>query len=76
MVTAGSLPSIGELVTVPEVETVVRLDGRGGLLADLVLTGDVASALEDVLTASCGPRGAGFFGVARSGRASPISFRP
>lgn len=67
MVTAGSsstgtpLPSIGELLTVAEVETVVRLDGPGGRVAELVLTGDVASALEDVLAAAYGPSGAGFF---------------
>ena len=61
--TGASLPSIGDLVTVAEVDTVVRLDGPGGLLADLVLTGDVASAVEDVLAASRGPSGAGFFVV-------------
>ncbi|MGH9105424.1 MAG: DUF6079 family protein [Acidimicrobiales bacterium] len=58
-----SLPTVGELVSVAEVETVVRLDGPGGLLAELVLTGDVAAALEDVLAISAGPGGAGFFVV-------------
>ena len=58
-----SLPSIGELLRVAEVETVVRLDGPGGRVAELVLTGDVASALEDVLAAASGPSGAGFFVV-------------
>jgi hypothetical protein len=50
-------------VSVAEVDTVVRLDGRGGLLAELVLTGDVAAALEEVLGAARGPAGAGFFVV-------------
>ncbi len=61
--TGTSLPSIGELLKVTEVETVVRLDGPGGRMAELVLTGDVASALEDVLAAASGPSGAGFFVV-------------
>jgi hypothetical protein len=55
--------TIGDLVDVAEVETVVRLDGPEGLLADLVLTGDVASALERVLVAMSGPSGAAFFVV-------------
>ena len=59
----ASLPTVGDLVTVAEVETVVRLDEPGGLLGELVLTGDVASALGDVLATASGPRGAGFFVV-------------
>ena len=55
--------TVGDLVDVAQVETVVRLDGPGGLLAELVLTGDVASALESVLVAMSGPAGAAFFVV-------------
>ncbi|MFP5376449.1 MAG: DUF6079 family protein [Acidimicrobiia bacterium] len=56
-------PSLGELVEVADVETVVRLDGTGGRLAQLVLTGDVAASLVAVLDAAAGDTGAGFFVV-------------
>jgi hypothetical protein len=56
-------PTIGELVDLADVETVVRLDGPGGLLAELVRTGDVSVALEQVTKAATGPAGQAFFVV-------------
>ncbi len=56
-------PVLGDLLTVAEVDTVVRLDGPGGLLPELVLTGDVTAGLSEVLAAARGPTGAGFFVV-------------
>ena len=56
------VPSIGELVSVAEVETVVRLDSEG-LMAELVPTGDVESALRHVVEAATGLAGGGFFVV-------------
>ncbi len=60
-------PAIGELVEVAVVDTVVRLDGRGGRLDELVLTGDVARSLSPVLQKAAGPSGAGFFVVGAFG---------
>jgi hypothetical protein len=56
-------PTLGELVDVADVDTVVRLDGAGGRLAELVLTGDVIGSLSEVLAAAAAPTGAGFFVV-------------
>jgi hypothetical protein len=56
-------PTLGELVEVAQVDTVVRLDGPGGRLAELVLTGDVVQSLSKVLAAAGGETGAGFFVV-------------
>jgi hypothetical protein len=58
----SQVPSIGEVVSVAEVETVVRLDSDG-LLAELVPTGDVETALRHVVEAATGPVGGGFFVV-------------
>jgi hypothetical protein len=58
-----ALLRIGELVEVAAVETVVRLDGRGGHLAQLVATGDVKEALASLLEAAKGPAGRAFFVV-------------
>ena len=58
-------PTLGELVTVADVDTVVRLDGTGRRLPELVLTGDVTQSLTAVLAAAASsePGGAGFFVV-------------
>ncbi|HET7487984.1 MAG TPA: DUF6079 family protein [Acidimicrobiales bacterium] len=56
-------PTIGDLVEVAVVDTVVRLDGPGARLGELVLTGDVVSSLSAVLRAAAGEAGAGFFVV-------------
>ncbi|MDP9069693.1 MAG: DUF6079 family protein, partial [Actinomycetota bacterium] len=56
-------PTLAELVEVADVDTVVRLDDRGGRLAELVLTGDVVASLTAVLGAAAGDTGAGFFVV-------------
>jgi hypothetical protein len=56
-------PTLGDLVEVAQVDTVVRLDGPGGRLAELVLTGDVVESLSKVLAAAGGETGAGFFVV-------------
>ncbi len=56
-------PTLGELVDVADVETVVRLDGAGRRLSELVLTGDVVGSLSEVLAAAAAPTGAGFFVV-------------
>src|ERR1700730_9191430 len=58
---------IRDLVDVVPAETVVRLDGRGGRLRELVLTGDVARSLGAVLEAARGDNGAGFFVVGHFG---------
>jgi hypothetical protein len=58
----SQVPSIGEVVSVADVETVVRLDSDG-LLAELVPTGDVETALRHVVEAATGPVGGGFFVV-------------
>ena len=63
------VPVLGDVIEVVDTETVVRLDGRPGRLAELVLTGDVAASLAAVLDAAgeaAGDRaaaGAGFFVV-------------
>ena len=56
-------PTLAELVEVADVDTVVRLDGSGGRLGQLVLTGDVVASLTGVLRAAAGDTGAGFFVV-------------
>ncbi|MGH9074727.1 MAG: DUF6079 family protein, partial [Acidimicrobiales bacterium] len=58
-------PTLGDLVEIAEVDTVVRLDGSPGRLAELVLTGDVVRSLSAVLeaAASASGGGAGFFVV-------------
>ena len=56
-------PTLAELVEVADVDTVVRLDGSGGRLSELVLTGDVVASLTAVLRAAAGDTGAGFFVV-------------
>ena len=58
-----TVPTLGDLVDVADVDTVVRLDGTGGRLSDLVLTGDVAGSLTEVLASAAAPTGAGFFVV-------------
>jgi hypothetical protein len=58
---------IGDLVEVALVDTVVRLDGRGGRLDELVLTGDVARSLSAVLQKAAARAGAGFFVVGAFG---------
>ena len=60
-----STPTLGDLVTLAEVETVVRLDGTGGRLGELVLTGDVTRSLTAVLEAADADAagGAAFFVV-------------
>ena len=58
-----SVPSLSEVVEVVDTETVVRLDGRPGRLAELVLTGDVAASLGALLHSACGESGGGFFVV-------------
>ncbi|MHB8339586.1 MAG: DUF6079 family protein, partial [Mycobacteriales bacterium] len=63
----GTQPTIAELVEVPPVETVVRLDGRPGRLEELVLTGDVVGSLSSVLEAAASTTGAGFFVVGHFG---------
>lgn len=55
--------TLGDVVEVAEVDTVVRLDGTGGRLGELVLTGDVVSSLTQILSAAGGDHGAGFFVV-------------
>lgn len=57
------MQSIGDLVTVADVDTVVRLDAADGLLGQLVLTGDVRSGIEEVAQAASGSFGAAFFVV-------------
>ena len=56
-------PTLVELIEVADVDTVVRLDGTGGRLAELVLTGDVLVSLTAVLGAAAGATGGGFFVV-------------
>ncbi|MDP9389629.1 MAG: DUF6079 family protein, partial [Actinomycetota bacterium] len=56
-------PTLAELVDVADVDTVVRLDGTAGRLAELVLTGDVVASLTAVLEAASSTSGAGFFVV-------------
>lgn len=59
-------PLLSDLVEVAAVDTVVRLDGPRGRLAELVLTGDVVQSLSSVLeVAATAPEkgGAGFFVV-------------
>lgn len=59
-----SVPTLGEVIEVAEAETVVRLDGTPGRLAELVLTGDVSASLHALLAAAGGPGGgAGFWVV-------------
>ncbi|HKF79038.1 MAG TPA: DUF6079 family protein, partial [Candidatus Dormibacteraeota bacterium] len=58
---------IADLVEVTAAETVVRLDGTGGRLHDLVLTGDVVRSLGAVLESAQGPTGAGFLVVGHFG---------
>jgi hypothetical protein len=60
-------PAIADLVDVSVVETVVRLDGRGGRLDELVLTGDVTRSVSALLRKTSGPAGAGFFVVGHFG---------
>ncbi|MDA8046258.1 MAG: hypothetical protein M0Z30_13635 [Actinomycetota bacterium] len=55
--------TLGEVIDVAEVDTVVRLDGTGGRLGELVLTGDVIDSLTQILGAAAGNHGAGFFVV-------------
>lgn len=62
---AGAAPTIADLVEVAAVETVVRLDGRPGRLAELVVTDDVAAVLSGVLGAL--EEGGAFFLVAHFG---------
>jgi hypothetical protein len=56
-------PTFRDLIEVADVDTVVRLDGPGGRLAELVLTGDVVDSLATVLRAAGSSAGAGFFVV-------------
>jgi len=56
-------PVLDELIEVADVDTVVRLDGTGGRLGQLVLTGDVVTSLTAVLQAGTGDTGAGLFVV-------------
>ncbi len=56
-------PTLGELIDVADVDTVVRLDGSAGRLAELVLTGDVVTSLTAVMQAAAGPIGGGYFVV-------------
>jgi energy-coupling factor transporter ATP-binding protein EcfA2 len=62
--------TIADVVEVVPVDTVVRLDGRGGRLAELVLTGDVTASLTAIAQAACGGGGAfflvGHFGSGKS----------
>jgi hypothetical protein len=58
-----SEPTLGDLVEVADVETVVRLDGSSGRLGQLVLTGDVVQSLGAILEAGETNQGAGFFVV-------------
>ncbi|MDQ4071123.1 MAG: hypothetical protein M3203_16880, partial [Actinomycetota bacterium] len=60
-------PSIGELVEVAAVDTVVRLDGRPGRLMELVLTADVRTALSALFDAQAGDTGGAFFLVGHFG---------
>ncbi len=46
------VPRLGDVVEVVESETVVRLDGTTGRLAQLVLTGDVVGSLSSVVRAA------------------------
>lgn len=62
---AGATPTIADLVEVAAVETVVRLDGRPGRLAELVVTDDVAAVMGEVLGAL--EHGGAFFLVAHFG---------
>jgi hypothetical protein len=55
--------TLGEVIEVAEVDTVIRLDGTGGRLGELVLTGDVVGSLTQILAAATGDHGAGFFVV-------------
>ncbi len=52
-------PRLGDVVEVADTETVVRLDGSTGRLAQLVLTGDVSGSLSSVLGAAGGDSGTG-----------------
>lgn len=52
--TSETLPTIGDLVEVADVDTVVRLDQVEGCLDELVLTGDVLTSLSAVLKAASG----------------------
>lgn len=61
----GGGPRIADVVEVVPVDTVVRLDGRGGRLTELVLTGDVAASLSAVLDAAA--TGGAFFLVGHFG---------
>jgi hypothetical protein len=56
-------PTLGDLVEVADVDTVVRLDGTGDRLRELVLTGDVVESLGAVLEVANAAVGAGFFVV-------------
>ncbi len=58
-----SVPRLGDVVEVVDTETVVRLDGTAGRLAQLVLTGDVSGSLSSVLQAASAASGAAFFVV-------------
>src|ERR1700730_2732445 len=57
------VPRLGDLVEVADVDTVVRLDGTGDRLGELVLTGDVVDSLGAVLEVANTAVGAGFFVV-------------
>src|SRR6202022_4160444 len=57
------VPRLGDLVEVADVDTVVRLDGTGDRLGELVLTGDVVDSLGAVLEFANTAVGAGFFVV-------------
>ncbi|MGH2719947.1 MAG: DUF6079 family protein, partial [Actinomycetota bacterium] len=63
-------PTIADVVEVVAVDTVVRLDGRSGRLAELVLTGDVTASVSAILEAAAGEGGAfflvGHFGSGKS----------
>jgi len=58
-------PRLSDLIEVAVVDTVVRLDGTGSRLGELVLTGDVVQSLSSVLEAAghADGKGAGFFVV-------------
>lgn len=55
-------PTVGDLVSVAEVDTVVRLDSEG-LLGELVPTGDVENALAQIIQAASGATGRALFVV-------------
>ena len=64
-------PLLSDLVDVAVVDTVVRLDGPGGRLGELVLTGDVVQSLASVLEVAGASAGAaGGDGTAENDRAS------